>query len=168
MDDFKGVASNLFDGAVQGATVRAGFGLLGLVGDFSADGLLAQSVKIRAAQGLEISPAGVFIEQNPGAVLADDVQDLDNFLEVADVVGGQGEADVAKMAIAVLEVLMALFAGARLGRSAEARIEQAVFGECFGCAGRGSKVVDGAVGNFDDRLFDNILVGSCEGVSGVE
>lgn len=114
MYDLEGMAGDLLDSSIEGVAVWASLCLLCFINNLLADGGLAQRVEVWTSDSFEISPPCIFIEQDPGAVLADDVQNLDYFFEVAIVVGGQGETDVTKVAIATLKILLALFADSSL------------------------------------------------------
>jgi hypothetical protein len=112
----------------------------------------------------QVLSACVFVEQDSGAVFADGVQDFHNLLEVAPVVGRKSEADVTKVTIAVLEILLALLTLSSLGRGSEAAIERTMCGEGSFAAGASTKVVNVAIGDFDDGLLYHVLVGSVETV----
>lgn len=141
--------------SVDGAAVGAVLGLSALLVDLFADLRAAQVVDERPAELGEKLAALRLLQQDTAAVLADLLQDGDDEAQVAYVEDGQREPDVAKVAIAVLQRLVASSALARLARGAELVVEGSILVRRAVVL----DVVEESVGNFGDGLVGDILVG---------
>jgi hypothetical protein len=119
-------ARDLLDGTVERAAVRA-YGNPATAGVDLLDGLLLpQNVGVRGPHRREVRLALGVLQKEARARLADALQDLDGGVEVADVKDGQSELDVAEVADALREVLLAGLALRALRGDAEAAVEAAV------------------------------------------
>jgi hypothetical protein len=101
-----------------------------------------------------------FKEHHARAIFTYTIQDFDYVLEIANMEGGQGQFDVAKVAIAQLGVLPTGCAGGVFPRDAHARVHRPVGRVGALVIVGGGEVVDIAVRHFESGLVDDVFVGT--------
>lgn len=162
MDDLERMAGYFSDGTLQSAAVRARLLLPAVVEDLLGDGALSQRVHVWPAHTAQVSPPLHLIQQYARAIFAYTVQHLDDVLQVSDVECGQRKLDVAKVTVALVQAFAAGSALSLLARYAHVRVHGPVGREGARAVGGGLEVVDIAVGDFEDGLVHDVLVGAGE------